>query len=277
MNRWFKIGLIICLYIGLGYGQASASNSVSYYFDGQRQYEFAKPIHNDGHYWFPAAPLLKQVEKQIKYDTKTQDSQEEVSVRTIDALMADLESEQVVVGDREMISDSVLEDYGYSVYHYDQNNSLHVSSPELMTIAGITIGSMKHVVDTQLTGVKWDTAYGKKADVIGYFGEMIDLHYTDRYGIERSGQVPELQIEVTDGVVSYMIVSSPQFSTSKGIVVGDRLTDVIRSYGTNYYRERIDGKEVLIYDVEFGSIWFIANSERKIERIGYWDHWVRGF
>ena len=276
-NRIVKLVISFTIVIGFTlWHEASAKEEIAYYIDGQPQRYSGSitMIHNE--YYVPLHPLVIRSEQWSQYVEEIRELGEYPSyVDFVEILEEQLDIEEV--NGREMLALHNLDFFGYEYYLYESNNILHLSSQGLIEIAGIHVGMDKDEVEAVLGPVHWNTAFGQNADYIGFYGEMKDYYYTDRYRITRKGQVPDIQLEITDGKLSYIIVSSVEYPTSKGIRVGDPLGDVFREYGSSYVREDIDGKQVYIYDVEQGSIWFITNQERQVERIGYWNFWLAGF
>lgn len=164
---------------------------------------------------------------------------------------------------------------GFDTAYFPEHRILHLNTPKLSEIADLNVGDQRKKVDELFPSTHWNTAFGKEADLIGFIGEMLPYSYIDRYGYERESEVPEIQVEIENNEITYLFISSERFPTSKGIKVGDSLSDVYRTYGNQFVRERVDGKQIVVYDVDFGSIWFIADE--KIERIAYWNHHIKGF
>lgn len=265
----------VFILISVPISKGQASSSITLYIDGQRQFSSIL-FDTDGEILLPYKQLLIQYTQEAAY---LEDGIWRTSWREIEDLYEEYELllETFTVNNREVIRLPEVEKLGYSYTYYDDERQIHLTSQGLLEMAGMEVGMSLAQTNEILPGIHWNTAFAKRADLIGFYGDMHPYQYVDRYGIERKGEVPDIQIEITDGVISYFIVSTDYLSTSKGIRVGDSLTDVTRRYGSTFIREKIDGKEVLIYEVEHGSIWFIANADREIERIGFWDHWLKGF
>ncbi|WP_096198960.1 hypothetical protein [Bacillus sp. FJAT-45350] len=264
-------GIVIILTFA---GNETYANSIKLYIDGQPQTYFGQVVEENGEMFLPLRPVMLSVERRVAKETEMVYglSMEQDYLENIEN---DIQVQSI--RGRDMITLAEAEKLGFESTFYNEEQVLHVSSSNLLTVADIEIGMSRQEVNEILGTIHWNTVFSKQADYIGFYGEMHSYMYVDRYGYERRGEVPDIQIEIIDGTVSYVIVSSPEYLTSKGVSVGDNVSTLFRTYGTSFVREYIDGKEVYIYDVEQGSIWFIANQNREIERIGYWDHWMRGF
>ncbi|WP_017726873.1 hypothetical protein [Halalkalibacterium ligniniphilum] len=259
---------------------SSASTPIAFYLDGQEQRYGGQVIRHEGMIWLPVRPIL---EKLADFHATWNGDYlgvnrllrgEDVAEEEVE-LFAELDIRSIQ--NRDMISIEDVRWLGFDAYLYESENILHVSTPDLMTVADISIGLSMDEVNRKLGDIHWNTGFGQEADYIGFYGEMKEFTYVDRYGYKRKGSVPDIQIEIKEDAVSYILVSSENFPTSKGVKVGDRISEVTRAYGSQAVREQIDGKQVVIYDVEYGSIWFIANQQNEIERIGYWNHHIKGF
>ncbi len=267
-----------------------AEEQIHSYLDGQEQPYQGQVVQDVEGIWIPLKPILlklNDVQPEWEIDTKMINDflrERRLAAREEREIEADLlevvtELKGIEIKDidhREMIHLDDVEWLGFDVYFFQNERILHINTPKLGELAELYIGDHKEKVD-QLYEVHWNTGFGQGADLIGFIGDMLPYSYIDRYGYERTGEVPELQVEIKDGQITYLFVSSDRFETSKKIKIGDRLSDVYRVYGSQYVRDRVDGKQIVVYDVEFGSIWFIANEKQIIERIAFWDHHLRGF
>ncbi|SFP78601.1 hypothetical protein SAMN05518683_11030 [Salibacterium halotolerans] len=180
------------------------------------------------------------------------------------------------VDGQEVVRVSQLQELGIRAEWLDNPGRLHLETADLLTVGNMRIGDSMEEVNDQLD-VEWKTGFGKTADYIGFHGDMHEFTYTNRFGEERSGEVPDMQIEIINDNVTYMIFSSSDFETARGAAVGDTLFDVRRLHGSEYVEQTIDGKMVRIYHVNDGSLWFIANQEEEVERIGIWDFQIDGY
>ena len=264
-----------------------ASNHVYFYLDGQEQrFQGDIVIDQDG-IWVPARPILSNLQY-INADWELNSrtiNQFLRSQRDEDPLTNEIEEEFEFLhnievkqlNNRDMLHLNDVYQLGFDGFYFESEQILHINTPAFMAIAGLMVGDTIEDVERLFSDVHWNTGFGQEADYIGFVGEMLDYSYIDRYGYERIDEVPELQIEIKNDKVSYLLVSSDRYPTSKNIKVGDRINDVYRAYGSQYVRQRADDKQVIVYDVEVGSIWFIANRDQEIERIAYWDHHLRGF
>ncbi|NEU29718.1 hypothetical protein GN156_02875 [bacterium LRH843] len=279
--------LIIIMLVTASPYAVKASEHTYFYLDGQEQRYQGEVVEDQTGMWVPIRPILSNlgyVHSEWEMDStainqflrgiRQKDKEAVENIEEFEFLQ-DLNVSQV--NKRDMIHIDEVKQLGFDVFYYHSKKILHINTPRFMEIAGIVVGDRKGEVERLFPEVHWNTAFGQDADFIGFNGDMLPFSYKDRYGYERNEEVPELQVEIKDDHVSYVIVSSDRYPTSKKIKVGDRLTNVYRTYGTGYVRDRVDDKNIIVYDVEFGSIWFIANSDQEIERIAYWDHHLRGF
>ncbi|WP_100404928.1 hypothetical protein [Bacillus solitudinis] len=261
--------------------EAEATEKTWFYIDGQEQrYQGNIEVVNQ-EVWVPARPilhLLPEIHKEWGIDSaylnrwlRDELEEEEEEIEEL------LELERMEINNREYLSISDIKELGLEAYYYQDEKILHINTPGLMEINEITIGLSKTEINHHLENIHWNTGFGKVADFIGFYGEMNPYSYKDRYGYVREEEVPDLQIEVIDDIVTYLIISSDEYVTSKNIKVGDSLSDVFRAYGNQFVREQEDGKQIVVYDVEFGSIWFIAGENQKIERFAFWNNHLEGF
>ncbi|WEG16010.1 hypothetical protein PQ478_16050 [Alkalihalophilus pseudofirmus] len=315
MNK-LKIGILSlvlsCLFfVSPSHSYATETAKTWFYIDGQEQRYVGEPVKINGEWWLPLRPVLMEaalfneelndgyryVQKIIRVLNEERKKEsladEDSRIESIDSIenreMTEEEKEHEEIlsflsgfsldyfQNRDVIRLADVGKLGFDYYMYQDAGIIHLNSPGLMELAGLSIGLNKEQVNGVLGAIHWNTGYGMTADYVGFYGSENEFTYRDRYGHERTEKAFDLQIEITDNALSHLIVSNAGYETSKGISVGDRLNDAIRAYGNQYVRESIDGKQVIIYDVEFGSIWFIAGSDQSIERIGYWDHQLRGF
>ncbi|WP_088103610.1 hypothetical protein [Halalkalibacter urbisdiaboli] len=283
MRRTVKAWILGCLLsvstLLMFSNEIEAAEKIWFYLDGQEQRYQGDIEFFEDEIWLPVRPiLLKAVEINEEWNIDSAyitrllkgELEEEEEIEEL------CELEIVKINNRDMIKLSDVELLGFDAYFYEQEAIVHVNTPQLMVVENLTIGMTKEEVNEELSGIHWNTGFGKKADYIGFYGEMNSFSYKDRYGYTRTGEVPDIQIEIIENEVTYLLIATNQLETSKGIKVGDRLTDAIRAYGSQNTRFQEDGKQIVVYDVEFGSIWFIAENQ-KIERIGIWDHHLYGF
>lgn len=260
------------------------AHSIYYYLDGQDQRAFGAVIETDEGLWLPARSILQKLQyvneeweldnKEISDFIRSKVDESFEWEEEIDFLI-DVHVE--LMNNELMIHLQEVKNLGFDAYYFKKAHILHVNTPSFMEIADLSIGQSKADVEKEFPEVHWNTGFGQAADVIGFIGSMHSYSYVDRYGYERKGEVPDIQVEIKNDRVSYILVSSNKYPTSKNVKVGDSLRTVYAHYGSNYVRDRVDNKEVIVYDAEFGSIWFIGNEDNEIERIGYWDHHLRGF
>ncbi|TWI57188.1 hypothetical protein [Halalkalibacter nanhaiisediminis] len=285
----FSFFVIVAILLFTSWHSVEANNHVYFYIDGQEQrYQGDIVINQDG-MWVPLRPVfenLSYIHNDWGLDSRTinqfiraqrnEHNKEELHEIVTDyPFLMDIKVKQI--NNRAMIHLDNVYQLGFDAFYFESEQILHINTPALMEIAGLRIGDNISGVNRLFPDVHWNTAFGQEADFIGFIGDMEEYSFIDRYGYERVEEVPELQVEIKNNQVTYLIASSERFPTSKGIKVGDRLNDVYRAYGNQYVRERLDDKQIVVYDVELGSIWFIANRDQEIERIAYWDHQLRGF
>ncbi|WP_240374820.1 hypothetical protein [Bacillus piscicola] len=241
------------------------------YIDGQKQSYTGRPIFQNGimYVTIPAA---------VKVLNELADVQANVPYARERSPYDYLKKNNVIekVKSREVVRIKTLQDLGIQAFWYDNPGTLHLETVDLLKVGNLKIGDSLKEVEQQID-VHWNTGYGQPADYIGYHGGTHTFTYKDRYGREHMGEVPDLQLEITDGILSYMIISDESYETTKGISVGDTLSDVTRMYGSEYMNETIDGKTVYIYHVKDGSLWFIADEDRQLERIGLWAYQLEGY
>ncbi len=172
---------------------------------------------------------------------------------------------------QEAVNIEALQDLGMKASWYDNPDHLHLETGNLLGIEGASVGDSVQAVDRNFD-IHWNTGFGQAADYVGFYGGNNEFMYTDRYGIKRTGQVPDVQFEVMDGYITYIMIASADHSTSKGVSPGDPLFEVQRVYGRVHETELIDGNRVYIYEVNHGSLWFIGDEEEEsIQRIVLWD------
>ncbi len=305
------ISLFVLFY--LAHSNVGAESKVWFYMDGQEQRYVGNPMYLNGEWSVPLRPILMEasefhpelsggpsyVQKIIRTlnEERMKEADDDLLSSVESRLLeesndgekmeVELERERILlfmedftlnyVNRRDMIRLADIPKLGFDYYVYEEERMIHVNSPGLGELAGLSVSMSHKSVTNQFSQIHWNTGFAKKADYYGFYGTDKDFSYQDKYGYERVESVYDLQLEMTEGRLSHLIVSTDLYPTSKGIRVGDRVNDAIRTYGSQFVRETMDGKQVIIYDVEFGSIWFIANRDQMIERIGYWDHHVRGF
>lgn len=261
-----------------------AHDPIYFYIDGQEQrYQGEVVIDQEG-IWVPIRPILSHllyINEDWELDSQTinrflrDELNEEEEENEVWGFLLGAEVKQI--NSRDMLHLDDVYQLGFDAFYFESERILHVNTPTFMEIAELSVGDSQEAVKRMFPDVHWNTGFGQEADLIGFIGDMHAYSYIDRYGYERKEEVPDLQVEIKNKRVTYLLVSSKRFPTSKNIKVGDRLTAVYRAYGNQYVRQAADDKQVIVYDVELGSIWFIANREQEIERIAYWDHHLRGF
>ncbi|WP_018921538.1 hypothetical protein [Salsuginibacillus kocurii] len=246
-------------------------SGVPLYIDGQKQTYTGEPFWAGGELFVPL-PAAVQVLNEFE---DTASVREESVPYSEDGARRYLEDEELVqeVGGQESVAVRNIEGFGVQAYWYDNPPRLHFETADLLEVEGLRPGVSQQTVENSFN-VEWGSAYSSNADYIGYYGDLHEFTYTDRYGHERSGDVPDIQFELKDNELTYMILSSDDYQTTKGIEVGDQLFDVRRMYGQPTLEERIDGKQVYIYHVRDGSLWFISDEDQDIERIGLWKYQV---
>ncbi|SFE72653.1 hypothetical protein [Alteribacillus iranensis] len=252
--------------------QEQADSGHSLYIDGQEQSYTGEPIFHQGVLYVTVPGAIQALNEKAEIDP-TAPFADELSPYDY------LEDNDFIesVNNREVVRVSHLQDLGVKAQWYDDPGRLHLETADLLTVDDLEVGDTISEVEEKVN-IHWNTGYGQPADYIGFVGDMKEYTYTDRYGEERSGEVPELQLEIIDGLLTYIIISDESYETAKGITVGDSLFDVTRAHGSDYVKESVDGKIVYIYHVNHGSIWFIANENtREVERIGLWDTQLEGF
>jgi hypothetical protein len=306
--KWLLAAFIITfIYIANPvHTEATEESKVWFYIDGQEQKYVGDPILHNGDWWLPLRPVLTEaamfnpdlnqgsidvqnIMRVLNEERKRALLEEEEEPREEWVVQTEEEKEydEILyflahftldfIQNRDVIRLSDVALLGFDHYIYEQQQIIHLSSPHLMTIANINLGERRTTVNSILQGIHWNTGFGVEADYIGFYGDENQLTYRDRYGYERIEKAYDIQIEIIEDGLSHIFVSDSAYETSKGIKVGDRMNEAIRAYGNQFIRESIDGKQVVIYEVELGSIWFIADADQTIERIGFWDHHLRGF
>ncbi|MCM3715167.1 hypothetical protein M3202_13845 [Alkalihalobacillus oceani] len=296
MKVTYGIIMLFCCLVFAAKGVAA--EKIYFYIDGQEQRYQGEVVEEAGSLLVPLRPILmnlhfiddewaftsreineflreKRSGQQETRSGQGEDEEQEMNPLEAVPLLRDLPF--VEKNNREMIRLEDVIRLGFDGYYYQNDDILQVNTPAFMEIAGLVVGDSRQKVSGLYPDVHWNTGFGQAAELNGFIGEMVPYTYKDRYGYERTEEVPELQVEIQDDRVSYLFVSSDRFPTSKGVQVGDELRDVYRLYGNQYVRDRMDGKQIIVYDVENGSIWFIADQDQVIERIAYWDHHLRGF
>lgn len=265
----------------------SAEERIYFYLDGQEQRYDGDVVVIDRQLFLPLRPLLLNlqyvdetwaIDRRLVAECLRDVYKGDLENCTLFEIVPPLDDVDIRFIDRRaMISLDDAKRLGYDVYFFEKEKILHVNTANLHELAGLRIGESMDVVAEKFPDVDWNTAFGQPADYVGFIGANVPYTYVDRYGYVRKGEVPEVQVEIRDGNISYIFVSSDRFPTSKRVKVGDHLRDVFQAYGSQFVRDEVDGKQIVVYDVEFGSIWFIANNEQIIERIAYWDHHLKGF
>lgn len=240
------------------------------YIDGQEQKYYGEPIFHGGEIYVPLPVAIAAINEKMKTDDTLI---EKISSSTYDYVNENDYIEQI--NGREVVSVNHLRHEGIRFEWLDDPGRLHLETTELLTVSGLSVGDTLQRVNEQFD-VHWNTGFGQPADYIGFYGEMKEYTYTDRFGKTRSSEVPELQFEIIDNRLTYIFVSDSDYEVAKGIRVGDSLYDVVEQYGSDFIRERVDGKNLYIYHVKNGSIWFIADGQ-EIERIALWSGQVAGY
>ncbi|MGY4689495.1 hypothetical protein [Salibacterium sp. K-3] len=247
-----------------------SSREHALYIDGQRQTYAGKPVFEDG-------ILYVSIQAAVQVMNDKEDINDDVPYAE-ESSFDFLEDNDYIeeVDGQEVVRISNLQELGIRAEWLDNPGRLHLETADQLTAGGLDIGDSMEAVDEELD-VHWNTGFGKPADYIGFHGDMHAFTYTDRYGEQRSGEVPDMQLEIMDDALTYMIFSSDEFETARGATVGDTLFDVRRAHGSEYIEQNIDGKIVRIYHVNDGSLWFIADEEEEVERIGIWDFQLEGY
>ncbi|MCM3759832.1 hypothetical protein M3212_03405 [Alkalihalobacillus oceani] len=302
MKKKVTYGIVMLFCCLVFAAKGAAAENIYFYIDGQEQRYQGEVVEEAGSLLVPLRPILmnlhfinaewaftsreineflrekrKEQQEAQSGQVKDEEQEKEQDLNPLEAVPQLRDLSIVERNNREMIRlDDVIR-LGFDGYYYQNENILQVNTPAFMEIAGLVVGDSRQKVSGLYPDVHWNTGFGQAAELNGFIGDMVPYTYKDRYGYERTEEVPELQVEIQDDKVSYLFISSDRFPTSKGIQVGDELRDVYRLYGNQYVRDRIDGKQIIVYDVENGSIWFIADQNQRIERIAYWDHHLRGF
>lgn len=276
-RRFFTIIMLLLVFFMIP--DKYSAEKMTFYIDGQPIRYFGDVTKYQSEWYVPLIPVLQHSVERFDEEITASAGKTLYGIERLDYATEHYFPQLRVRGlnGREMLPISEAKKLGYEVGVYEEYGLLHFSSEQLLEIEGIKIGMEHRQVNQTLSNIHWNTAFGQVADYYGFYGEQSTFTYTDRYGIERTSDVSDIQLEITDGKVSHLIVSSSEYETSRGIRVGDRLFDATLVYGGKYIRDTFEGKQVVIYDVEQGSIWFIANNEGVIERIAFWDHWIEGF
>ncbi|SFL53394.1 hypothetical protein [Salibacterium qingdaonense] len=240
------------------------------YIDGQLQTHTGGPVFQSGILYVPIQAAVQvmndkeDIDRSVPYEGES----------SIDFLKEQDYIEEV--DNQDVVRVSNLQKLDIRAEWIDNPGRLHLETADLLTAGDMRIGDSMEEVDNTLD-INWNTGFGKPSDYIGFHGNMHEFTYTNRYGEERSGEVPDMQLEIIDDELTYMIFSSTDFETAKGAAVGDTLFDVRRLHGSEYIEQKIDGKTVHIYHVNDGSLWFIANEEEEVERIGIWGFQLEGY
>ncbi|PSL50953.1 hypothetical protein B0H94_102230 [Salsuginibacillus halophilus] len=241
------------------------------YIDGQEQNYGGAPFWAGGEIFLPVAAAVQAL-------NEYSDVQEALGVnhpfedeRPYDVL--DEEGWVQQVDNRESVALRNVEHFGVQAYWFDDPARLHLETGSLLGFSGVPVGATRASAEDAFNA-DWKTGYGKAADEIGFHGGMNQFNYTNRFGEERSGDVPDVQIEIKGETVTYLIASDEDYATSKNVAVGDDLFEARRMYGSSYEEFEAVGKTVRVYDVREGSIWFIADDRNEIERIGLWHRHV---
>ncbi|WP_158736084.1 hypothetical protein [Alteribacillus sp. YIM 98480] len=241
------------------------------YIDGQLQTYAGQPIFHEGILYVTAQAAVKalndkaEIEEGLPYTG---------SSSPYEYLEQNNDVEEI--NNRKVVRVNDLQSLGIKAEWLDDPGRLHLETADLLTLDNLQIGDSMDEVNSHYD-VHWNTGYGQSADYIGFYGDMHEFTYTDRYGKERSGDVPEIQLEIKDDTLTYIIISSSSYETARGITVGDSLFDVRRAHGSEYVEEKADGKTVYIYHVNGGSLWFIADDDRNVERISLWAFQLEGY
>ncbi|MFD2705098.1 hypothetical protein [Salibacterium lacus] len=253
-------------------GEEAEENRLEHdlYIDGQLQTYTGGPVFQKGILYVPIQAAVQvmndkeDIDRNVPYEGESSFDflEEQDYIEEVDG--------------QEVVRVSNIQELGIRAEWLDNPGRLHLETADLLTVGDMRIGDSMEEVDDTLT-IDWKTGFGKPSDYIGFHGDMHEFTYTNRYGEERSGEVPDMQLEIIDDELTYMIFSSSDFETAKGAAVGDTLFDVRRLHGSEYIEQTIDGKKVYIYHVSDGSLWFIANEEEEVERIGIWDFQLEGY
>ncbi|WP_026699920.1 hypothetical protein [Salibacterium aidingense] len=248
----------------------SNDNEHDLYIDGQLQTYAGSPVFENGILYVSIQAAVQVMNEKAEIDRDVPYAEE--------SAFEFLEENDYIeeIEEQEVVRVSSLQELGIQAEWEDNPGRLHLETADLLTVDNLRIGDTLNEVDEKLD-VHWNTGYGQPADYIGFHGDMHEFTYQDRYGEERTGDVPDMQLEITDNELTYMIFSSSDFETARGVTVGDSLFDVRRAHGSEYIEETIDGKTVHIYHVNGGSLWFIADDNNDVERIGIWAFQIEGY
>ncbi|SDI01474.1 hypothetical protein SAMN05192534_11849 [Alteribacillus persepolensis] len=241
------------------------------YIDGQLQTYTGPPLFHNGSLYVTVQAAVQALNEYIETEESAAVS---ASASSYDWLRE--QNHIDTIHNRDVVPIEVLQQQGIKAEWLDDPGRLHLETVDLLRAGDIKIGDSMQEVNRHYD-VEWTKGYGQAADYIGFYGENVTFEYTDRFGKERSGDVPEMQVEVIDNTLTYIILSSPDYETEKGIQVGDSLFDAARAYGSEHIKETILGKIVHIYHVNNGSVWFIADDDRDIERIALWGFQLPGY
>ncbi|MFB4162792.1 hypothetical protein ACE1TI_02885 [Alteribacillus sp. JSM 102045] len=241
------------------------------YIDGQLQTYTGEPIFHEGVLYVTVQAAVKALNEKAEIEKNVPYAEASSPYEYLDR-----KNNIEEVHNREAVRVDVLQELGIKAEWLENPGRLHLETADLLAVDSLQIGDTMDEVDSQFD-VHWNTGYGQPADYIGFYGDMHEFTYTDRYGKERFGEVPDLQFEITDDSLTYMIISSSDYETAKGVSVGDSLFDVTRAHGSDYVEEKQDGKTIYIYHVKGGSLWFIADDDRNVERIGLWRFQLEGY
>ncbi|RSL31003.1 hypothetical protein D7Z54_22925 [Salibacterium salarium] len=245
-------------------------NKHDLYIDGQLQTYGGSPIFDHGELFVPIQAAIKVLDDKADIDNDAAYADESL----VDYLEENDHIEEV--DGRDVVLVRTLQNLGIRAEWLDDPGRLHLETADLLTVNNLKIGDSLEEVNNKLD-VHWNTGFGKLADYIGFYGDNQEFTYTDRYGKERTGKVPDIQLEILENSLSYIILSSSEYETTRGISVGDTLFDVTRSHGSEFINETADGKTIYIYHVNDGSLWFIADENSEIERIALWGFQLEGF
>ncbi|WP_100399687.1 hypothetical protein [Bacillus sp. FJAT-44742] len=232
------------------------------YIDGQRQ--IYTPFFKEGELFLPLPAAIQALSQYEEYGSGEGEVAEPFDYIKERSMVEEVEGQEAV-------NIEALQDLGMKASWYDNPDHLHLETGNLLGIEGVSVGDSVQAVDRKFD-IHWNTGFGQAADYVGFYGGNNEFVYTDRYGIKRTGQVPDVQFEVMDDYITYIMMASADYSTSKGVSPGDPLSEVQRVYGRDHETELIDGNRVYIYEVDHGSLWFIGDKEEdSIQRIALWD------
>ncbi|MFB5661360.1 hypothetical protein [Alteribacillus sp. HJP-4] len=252
-------------------GDRETAEEYELYIDGQSDSLSGPPVFNNGELLVPLTAAVRGMNEFAEVERNAVFTE-------ADSAYDYLEENQLIVeiDGREFVNVTTLQDAGLTADWKDDSGRLHLETADMLSTGNIRVGESIDDINNKID-IHWNTAFGNAADYIGFHGNMHEFTYTDRFGENRTGEVPDLQVEAAENQVTYLILSSSEWETARGAAVGDSLFDVARAHGSDYIQEEIDGKTVHIYHVNNGSLWFIANENKDVERIGLWSGQLEGY